>query len=182
MLTVASTRASTVKREQQRWPITLQTSETLDSDNTWAFTDGGACGWHAAVVIAADGGARCVCSKRPDSSHNVGSEVDGLILALELAPHGARLIVMSDFLWSAYYINGWWTVRHPYLVKRVPVARQLLHQRRFAKAHFIHHGGHDGRPTDFSLWNGVADRLCKGRKAVDTLVESAAQLIRGLRA
>ena len=173
---MASTRASTVEREQRRWPIAYQASQRIDRAHTWAFTDGGTDGWHAAAVRATDGGARCVCACRPDAPRAVGSELDGVILALELAPDAAQLVIVSDFLWSAYYINGWWTVRHPYLVERVPVARQLLLRKRFAKAHFIHHGGHDGQATDFSRWNDVADRLCKGRTNVDTVMDSAAEL------
>ena len=164
--------------------MTLHPSHQIERGNIWAFTDGGADGWHAAVLLDTAGRARCVCFRRPNEARNVGSELDGVILAIELALELAadraseeqQLIIVSDFLWSAFYINGWRAVRHAYLVERVPVARGLLQRAGFAKTHFIHHGGHDGRATDFSTWNDVADRLCKGRTTVETAWGNAAEV------
>jgi len=166
-LSVRSTRVSTVARESQRWPVEHLPTQALDPIRLWVFTDGGTLGWHAAVLVEPSTRARHVAACRANAARNVGSELDGVILGLQLAPTSARLSLVSDFLWSAYYINGWRKISHPYLRDRVAVARDLLTTKKFSSPVFIHHGGHDGAQTDFSLWNAAADQLCKQRATVD---------------
>jgi hypothetical protein len=167
LLAVRSTRASTVERESNRWPIELQREPQLDADRQWVFTDGGAHGWHAAVLLDDGRAVRRVARCLENSARNVGSELDGFILGIELGAEGARLTVVSDFLWTAYYINGWRRLTHPYLAERVETARRALAAKRFSAPCFIHHGGHDHQPTEFSHWNDAADQLCKAQLAVD---------------
>ena len=170
LLEIRSTRASTVERESKRWPVSIQLDRSLVQNRLWIFSDGGALGWHAVVLIES-GLAHRVAMCRPNSARNVGSELDGVILGLQLAITGSSIVIVSDFLWTGYYINGWRAVSHPYLRERVPVARDLLVSKQFADPVFIHHGGHDGEATDYSRWNEMADTLCKQRMAVDDRIE-----------
>ncbi|HET6385800.1 MAG TPA: hypothetical protein VFJ58_20605, partial [Armatimonadota bacterium] len=168
-----TTRPTTAEREGMKWPVSLRTARAIEGDNTWIFTDGSGAGWHAAVLVRPGVGERRICSWREPLAGNAGAELDAVILGLEHTRTNERVVFVSDYLWTAYYINGWRKVHKPYLSDRVITARTMLLDLRLRGAVFVHYGGGNGGPTDFSRLNKLADRLCRDQQEVDVRLDSA---------
>ncbi len=66
---------------------------------------------------------------------------------------------MSDYLWTAYYINGWRRVHHPPLREGVEQARSCLEKLRGPV--FVHFTLETGGECAFRRWNAVAHDLCQ---------------------
>jgi hypothetical protein len=158
---VETTKPTTAEREGKKWAVKLRTGCSIDQERTWIFTDGSGTGSHAAVILRPGAQEQRVAGCNPTSSRNVGAEVDGVILGLEHTVPGELIAIVSDFLWTVYYINGWYRLRDPYLLERVPKAREILKERGLADALFVYHRGHQTDTSDFSRWNNIADRLCR---------------------
>ena len=67
--------------------------------------------------------------------------------------------MVSDYLWTAYYINGWRQVRHPHLREGVVRARSSL--ARLERAVFVHYALESEGECAFRRWNAIAHDLCQ---------------------
>jgi ribonuclease HI len=162
---VETTKLVTAQREGGKWPVRFRRACSIDPKRTWIFADGSGTGWHAAVIVRPGVEEHRLCRCHATSTRNVGAELDGVILGLEHTLPGERIAVVSDYLWTAYYLNGWWQVRDPYLRERV--ARAVLQDHRLSGALFVHHPGHQADDGGFSRWNRLADQLCGTESLVD---------------
>ena len=87
------------------------------------------------------------------------AELDGVVLGLENCQLGEKITIVSDYLWTAYYINGWRRVHRPRLREGVVKARACLEKLRGAV--FVHFGLETGGECAFRRWNAVAHGLCQ---------------------
>ena len=158
-LRVQTTRLATFKRERQTWPISLRRKCSADSGRTWIFTDGGADGRFSAVVVRPGIEEHRIAGRRESLSNSVVAELDGVVLGLENCQLGEKITIVSDYLWTAYYINGWRRVHHPRLREGVVKARTCLEKLRGAV--FVHFGLETGGEGAFRRWNAVAHGLCQ---------------------
>ena len=160
----------TFERECRKWPVELHNNHSIDADRTWIFTDGGGAGWYAAVIIRPCCEERRITGCQQSSSNNVGAELDGVILGLDHTMPREKISIVSDYLWTGYYINGWCKVHHDYLYERVIQARKVIKEQKLTDVLFIHHGGHQGDQSVFSYWNKIADQLCREKRLVNVSV------------
>jgi hypothetical protein len=176
VLRVETTVRATYEREagvRQR-AVGFKPDREIDSADTWMFTDGGSKGWHALVVLRPGHDPRLVARAVRSETRNVGAEVAGLVSAFEATLPGERVTIVSDFLWSIYYVLGWYQVESPLLREQVAAARALVAERRPASVRFIHVKGHVRDDSALGRWNDVADRLCALGVAVDRTVPASA--------
>jgi hypothetical protein len=173
---VETTVRSTYDREagQRKRPVIFKPDREIDSDETWMFTDGSSTGWYGLVVLRRGEDPRLAARRIDMEMKNVGAEVNALLMALEAIVPGERVAVVADFLWSIYYVLGWWNAKHPALIEQVAAARALLDARRPASLRFIHVQGHQNDGSAFGRWNKVADQLCSLRRPVDCAVPISA--------
>ena len=99
--------------------------------------------------------------QRDSPSNSVVAELDGVVLGLENCRPRERVTIVSDYLWTAYYINGWRRAHHPHLRERVVRARSSLEK--LAGAVFVHYVLETGGECAFRRWNAVAHDLCQGK-------------------
>jgi ribonuclease HI len=172
---VETTVRATYEREAgaRRRAVGFKPDREIDSPDTWMFTDGSSDGWQALVVLRPGQDAHLVARPAPSDARNVGAEVAALVSALEATSRGEQVAIVSDFLWSIYYVLGWHRVEHALLREQVAAARAILAERRPASVRFIHIKGHERDDSALGRWNDVADRLCALRSAVDTTVPAA---------
>lgn len=175
---VETTVRQTFEREcgARKRAVSFKSDREIDSDATWMFTDGGSKGWCALVILRPGQDARLVAQEVRTDTRNVGAELGGLVSALDAAVPGERVVIVSDFLWSIYYVLGWYAVQNPLLREQVAAARTLLADRRPASLRFIHVKGHLRDDTALGHWNNVADRLCTLGRPVDRVVPLSAAL------
>ena len=100
-----------------------------------------------------------MAGRRQSPSNNVVAELDGVVLGLEDCRPRERVTIVSDYLWTAYYINGWRRVRHPHLREGVIRARSCLEK--LKSAVFVHYVLETGGECAFRRWNAVAHDLCQ---------------------
>ena len=158
-LRVQTTRLATFNRERETWPITLRRKWSADSGRTWVFTDGGGDGRFGAVVVRPGVEEHRVSGRRGSRSNSVVAELDGVLLGLGNCRPGERITIVSDYLWTAYYINGWRRVHHPRLREGVEQARSCLEK--LPGAVFVHYTLETGGESAFRRWNAVAHDLCQ---------------------
>ena len=184
LVRVETTVRATHEREAARGrPVGFKADREIDApDDTWMFTDGGSKGWQALVVLRPGQEAHLVARAARTETRNVGAEVAGLVSALEAVRPGERVAVVSDFLWSIYYVLGWYRVENALLREQVAAARALLDERRPAALRFIHVKGHERDDSALGRWNDVADRLCTLGLPVDRRLPLAALETRASRA
>jgi hypothetical protein len=166
-MVVETNAPDTHARESLKHPVGHRTSRAIERDHTWIFTDGSGSGWHAAVVLRPDRPVRLLARSLPREMSNVGAEMNGLILAIEVLEPAERATIVSDYLWDAHYLLGWRNLHKPALIRLVDQARALLSSRRPEFLRYIHTRGHRLDGTDFGVWNDVADKLCGARVAYD---------------
>ncbi|MFO0606048.1 MAG: RNase H family protein [Polyangiales bacterium] len=154
-------------RESQKRPVAYRSSRAIDASATWMFTDGSGSGWHGLVVLRPGRPPRLVARETRMAMRNVGAEMNGLLLALEAVDAREPVTVVSDYLWSIYYVLDWRVARHPALVEQVREARAALSAKAPARLGFVHVRGHRRDGTDFGFWNDIADKLCGARVAFD---------------
>ena len=173
---VETTVQQTYDREAglRKHPVVFKPDREIDSDETWMFTDGSGNGWHGLVVLRQAQPPRLVARGIRMAMKNVGAEMNALLMALEAIVPGERVAVVADFLWSIYYVLGWWNVNHPALIEQVAAARALLDARRPASLRFIHVKGHKNDGSAFGRWNKVADQLCSLSRPIDCTVPMSA--------
>jgi hypothetical protein len=176
MVRVETTVRSTHEREAgaRRRPVGFKADREIDSGDTWMFTDGGSKGWQSLVVLRPGQDPRLMARAARTDTRNVGAEVAALVSALEATLPGERVVIVSDFLWSIYYVLGWHRVENALLREQVEAARALLAARRPAAVRFIHVKGHERDGSALGRWNDVADRLCALGVAVDATVPASA--------
>lgn len=97
--------------------------------------------------------------RRGTAANSVAAELDGVVLGLESCRPRERVTIVSDYLWTAYYINGWRRVHHPHLREGVVRARSCLEK--LASAVFVHYVLETGGECAFRRWNAVAHDLCQ---------------------
>ena len=158
-LRVQTTRFATFNRERGTWPITLRRKWSADSGRSWVFTDGGGDGRFSAVVVRPGIEEHRIAGGRESRWNSVVAELDGVLLGLENCRPGERITIVSDYLWTAYYINGWRRVRHPRLREGVEQARSCLEK--LPGAVFVHYTLETGGECAFRRWNAVAHDLCQ---------------------
>ena len=173
---VETTVQKTYDREAglRKRPMVFKPDREIDSDETWMFTDGSGTGWHGLVVLRRDQDPRLMARGIRMAMKNVAAEMNALLMALEAIVPGERVAIVADFLWSFYYVLGWWNVHHPALIQQVEEARSLLEARRPASLRFIHVKGHRNDGSAFGRWNKVANQLCSLRRPVDCTVPMSA--------
>ena len=158
---VETTRPSTAEREGRKWPIRLRRNNSIESGQTWIFTDGGGEGRFAAAIVRL-GIEECHTGRREINSNSVVAELDGVILGLENTVLGERVTIVSDYLWTAYYINGWRKVHHASLREGVLRARKVVEDQELKDVVFLHYGGdNEDDECEFSKWNMIAHDLCQ---------------------
>ena len=167
---VETTKVVTAERESKKWPIQLRHLRSLEADRTWIFTDGSGTGWYAAVILRPGCEKHYVTGYNERSGHNVGAELDGIVLGLENIRQGEKIAIVSDYLWNAYSVNGWYKINDSYLHERVLQIRRILETKGLSDALFIHHRGHQKDSSDFSRWNNVADRLCRKQNLINCIL------------
>jgi len=155
-------------------PVLFKPDREIDADETWMFPDGSSTGWHGLVVLRPGQDPRLMAREIPMTTKNVGAEMNGLLMALEVMVPGERVAIVADFLWNIYYVLGWYQTKNPALHDQVAAARALLDARRPASLRYIHVKGHVRDGTAFGRWNHVADRLCALRRPVDRAVPLSA--------
>ncbi len=158
-LRVQTTRLETFNRERHAWPVSLRRKCSADSGRTWVFTDGGGDGRFGAVVVRPGIEEHRMAGRRGSRTNSVVAELDGVVLGLENCRLGERITIVSDYLWTAYYINGWRRVHHPRLREGVVHARRRLEKLRGAV--FVHYALETGGECAFRRWNAVAHDLCQ---------------------
>jgi ribonuclease HI len=158
---VNTTRPRTAKLHGGKHPIELRTSRSLDEGRIWIFTDGSGTGWYAAVIVRPGVEAHRITGYLETAIKNTGTELEAIVLGLENAERGEAVAIVSDYLWSAYYVNGWWRTHHAELREITSRIRLIFENQGLSDALFIHHAGHQKDSTEFSYWNNVADRLCR---------------------
>src|SRR4051794_14326635 len=131
---VETTVPETFAREsqQRRRAVALKADRELDSADTWMFSDGGSKGWYGLVVLRPGEDARVMAGEVRTDSRNVGAEMGGLLKAIELTASDERVVVVSDFLWSIYYVLGWYDIKNELIREQVLAARAHLAERRLA--------------------------------------------------
>ncbi len=157
---VETTKAAAADREAQRWPVRLRPSNTLEPGRTWIFTDGGGAGRYAAALARPKIEERRVTGCREGSAKNVVAELDGVILGLEHSLPGKKTVIVSDYLWTAYYINRWHNVYHTHLREDVARAREIIEARELSDVVFVHYGEDPADECEFSKWNRIAHQMC----------------------
>jgi len=176
LVRVETTVRATYQREAgaRRRAIGFKPDREIDSPGTWMFTDGTSRGWQSLVVLRPGQDPHLVARAARTDTRNVGAEVAGLVSALEAARPGESVAIVSDFLWSIYYVLGWHRVENALLREQVAAARALLAERRLASVRFIHVKGHERDASTLGHWNDIADRLCALGSAIDATVPAAA--------
>jgi RNase H-like protein len=173
---VETTVRTTYEREAgaRRRAVVFKADREIDSPDTWMFTDGGSKGWQSLVVLRPGQDPRLVARAARTETRNVGAEVAAVVSALEAVLPEERAVIVSDFLWSIYYVLGWYRVENALLREQVEAARALLAERRPPSVRFIHVKGHERDDSPLGRWNDIADRLCALGVAVDERVPAAA--------
>jgi hypothetical protein len=173
---VETTLPETYTREaqQRKRAIELKADREIDSTDTWMFCDGGSKGWYSLVVLRPGEDARVQAGEVRTDSRNVGAEMGGLLKAIEASVRGERVVVVSDFLWSIYYLLGWHDMKNELLRGQVVAGRGLLDERQPASLRFIHVKGHLRDATTLGHWNDVADRVCALGRPLDRVVPRSA--------
>ena len=158
---VETTRPSTAEREGRKWPIRLRRNNSMEPGRTWIFTDGGREGRFAAAIVR-PGIEEYSTGRREINSNSVVAELDGVILGLENTVLGERVTIVSDYLWTAHYINGWRKVHHTCLREGVIRARKIVEDQELKDVVFVHYGGkNEDDECEFSKWNMIAHDLCQ---------------------
>jgi hypothetical protein len=168
-LETTSPKAAAV-RYKTDW-LRLRKEQEIEKGRTWIFTDGSSSGWFAAVIIDLKSmRIRRGAAKLPPVSANIGPELCGLILGLELAPDHSPVTVVHDYVGVGAWAIGVWKCdperEKPKLRFLVARIRKIIRRRKL-DIHFIHHGGHQKDDSDFTRWNNEADELCTAKVCVD---------------
>jgi len=173
---VETTVRATYEREAgaRRRAVGFKADRELDSKDTWMFTDGSSKGWQSLVVLRPGKDVRLLARAARTDTRNVGAEVAGLVSALDAILPRERVAIVSDFLWSIYYVLGWHNVENALLREQVASARELLAKRRPASLRFIHVKGHLRDQSALGRWNDVADQLCSLGVEVDGSLPASA--------
>ncbi|MDP3208143.1 MAG: hypothetical protein Q8M65_03250, partial [Rhodoglobus sp.] len=156
----------TYAREVKRRPVGYHPSRAVDRTSSWMFTDGSGSGWYGLVVLRPGRSPRLIAREEPLTT-SVAAEVNGLLLALDTCETTERVTVVSDYLWSIYYVLGWYDSHAPTLIEQVRRARSILAAKGPAELRYVHTRGHRQDGTDIGFWNHVADRLCDARMRFD---------------
>ena len=144
----------------------------MDAGRTWIFSDGGGDGRYSAAVVRPGIEEHLISGRRDPASSSVVAELDGVILGLENCQAGERITIVSDYLWTSYYINGWRKVHQAHLREGVSRARVIIEDRQLRGAVFVHYGAYRDE-CDFKRWNRIAHDLCQ-TTAHNTAVVAAA--------
>jgi hypothetical protein len=176
VIRVETTVRATYEREagKRSRALGFKADREIDSADTWMFTDGGSKGWQSLVVLRPGQDPRLLARAARTETRNVGAEMAALLSALEATLPGERVVIVSDFLWSIYYVLGWYRVENRLLREQVEAARALLAERRPASVRFIHVKGHERDDSALGRWNDLADQLCAGGAAIDVTVPASA--------
>lgn len=159
----------TYERETgQGRPVALRKSTDLEWGRTWVFTDGSGTRWYAAILIRPNVDVHRISTQCQEGSNNA-AEIAGVNLGLAHSPPGIPVTIVSDQMWSAYYVLGWRVAHQPYLIAAVRQARALLVERSLPDVTFVHIKGHQGQKNAFTWWNEEADRLCSAREEIDII-------------
>jgi len=180
---VETTVRSTYEREagQRGRAVGFKPDREIDSPDTWMFTDGSSAGWQSLVVLRPGQDARLLARAAPLEARNVGAEVAALVSALDETRPGENVTIVSDFLWSIYYVLGWHRVENALIREQVSAARVILAERRPGAVRFIHVKGHERDDSTLGCWNDVADRLCGLKSPIDATAPAASLASRAAR-
>ena len=161
---LTTSRESAGKKGRSSWLSFLQTRDCLDRSSLYVFTDGSSKGSFAAIFVDPSDPKSSVEEhvefKAPTETRNMGAEWNGLLLGLERAPRGTKLVVVSDLLWLGAWMVGKRGAEHPEVVAALERANLLIHENGL-EVRFVHHEGHQKDESQFTRWNCRADELCK---------------------
>lgn len=166
---VESTSQRTIAVPHQAKWITLREDRSCDPDTTYAFTDGSSLGGFGAVLVRGEEILSAFGRIDPDTTRNVGAELEGLILALRHAREGEEMVIVSDYLGVAAWMTGNWRIKTPEVQERVARAERIIEAKGLIVS-FCHHAGHQSDASDFTHYNALADRLAaaaNSRSATD---------------
>lgn len=155
---------SATKKGRSSWLSFLPARDCLDRSSLYVFTDGSSEGSFAAIFVdpsdPKSSTEEHVEFRPPTETRNMGAEWNGLVLGLERAPRGTKLVVVSDLLWLGAWMVGKRKAEHPEVVAALARAKLLI-QEKGLDVRFVHHEGHQKDDSSFTRWNCRADELCK---------------------
>ena len=138
------------------------------ADALAVYTDGSSTGSYSAVVVRS-GEILKATSRHPEParSRNVAAEVMAVALGLSFCPRASTALVVSDYLGTGLWLQGRQRIRCEATWLRLRALLDVM-RRRDLKVGFVHHRGHQGDESQFTLFNNIADRLCSttARRAV----------------
>lgn len=165
---LTSTNPFTAKKSR----LQLREDKSVTNVCSWLFTDGSSSGWHAAIAVERHlrlkgymSVLRRAAFLEPDSTRNVGAELDAMILGLTFVRAGGKVIVVHDYLGVGAWMVGLWNIKNPLVKVRIDKAKNLVMERQL-HLQFVHHSGHQTDDSHFTHWNSAADALCSAKQAV----------------
>jgi hypothetical protein len=154
---------------KKNWIRYVEAPAELLQGYTWVFTDGSTTGWHAAVLILPGLNIRRLAAHvAPTPTRNVGAEMNGLILGLKHAQSGIPVWAVFDYVGVGAWITGGWEIKSFEVQEQVRKIEKIIDERDLT-LNLFHHPGHQKDKSQFTFFNGVADSLCSGKKAVDSV-------------
>lgn len=156
-----TTQQKTARSIQYRNYVRLRRDRHMPKSNhVWVFTDGSSTGSSAAVILSPGEAPRELVRhlERPANA-NVGAEIMAVALGLKHVKDSADVMLVSDYLGTACWLNSCWRLKDPPSVVRLGVVHHLITSKRLMVT-FIHHKGHQKDNSPFTRWNNRADKLC----------------------
>ena len=142
-------------------PIRFMVKEDLA--DLYGFTDGSSTGSYAAVLIDKEGRISEHSRHVPQSqTRNVAAEIMAVGLALNFAPRGSRVVIVSDYMGTGLWLHGCYGFKCADSTRRIRLLLHLIAARKLS-VDFIHHRGHQADQSDFTIYNNRADELCRQR-------------------
>jgi len=138
------------------------TEAEWETYNMVAFTDGSSTGSYAAVLrtVGLMTNWREYFVRHPDATpaKNVTAEVLGVALALKHVPERSRVLVVTDYIGTAHWLDGTFSLRCPFTLVCLRMILRLMLKRQL-KVTMVHHRGHQKDPSQFTTYNNRADKL-----------------------
>ena len=131
-------------------------------NRVWVFTDGASKGGYAAVLVTKTNLIECSRFMEPERlpMNNVTAEMMAVALGLRNCPLESEAWVVSDYLGTEGWLSENYKIKKADALLRLRLIVRIKRQQRVSMR-FIHHGGHQSDPSDFTHLNNRADELCE---------------------